>query len=89
MDAKVKDLEGLRAFGNYLQQLSASLVEQFTYAGAQVNALSDNWDDTKSASFIAEFSVSVQEISKIADQMDEFSRHVLKKCEILDLYQNS
>ena len=88
-DVKIKDIPGLRDFAAYLQWLSGAMVEQFSKAGSQANALADNWNDSKSAAFIADFSVSVQEIGKIAERMEEFSRHVLKKCEILEMYQNS
>ena len=89
MDVNVTDISALREFGQSLQWLSGSLVEEFSKTSARMNELSSNWNDSKSASFIAECSVSLQEISRIAEQMEEFSRHIFKKCEILEAYQNS
>lgn len=89
MDASVKDIEQLREFALYLQWLGSSMVEEFSKASSRVSEVNENWNDDESARFMQEFSESVGHINRIAEEMDQYSRHVLKKCEILDMYHNS
>lgn len=89
MDVGVKDIDQLREFAQYLQWLSGSMVDEFSKASSMMAAANENWHDDENARFMDEFSGSVNQINQIAERMDEYSRFVLRKCEILDLYHNS
>lgn len=87
-DVNVSDIGVLREFATYLQWLGGTMVEEFSRARSRMAQINENWRDTENARFMEEFSASVEEINKIAGQMDEYSRFVLKKCDILEMYHN-
>lgn len=89
MDASVTNIDELREFASYLQWLSTSMVEEFSKARGKMTAINENWRDDENMRFMEVFSESVEQINKIAEQMDNYSQYVNKKCDILDMYNNA
>lgn len=89
MDVRLNSIEELREFSSYLQWLSNTMVDEFSKARSRVSAVYENWRDDESLRFMEEFTESVEQINKIAEQMDAYSQYVQKKCDILDMYKNA
>ena len=89
MDVRLDSIEALREFSSYLQWLSNSMVEEFSKARSRMSAVNENWRDDESLRFMEEFTESVEQINRIAEQMDAYSQYLHKKCEILDMYKNA
>lgn len=89
MDASVKNIDELREFAAYLQWLGNSMVEEFAKAKSRMTTINENWNDDENMRFMEVFSESVEQINKIAGEMDSYSQYVIKKCDILDMYHNA
>ena len=89
MDVGIKKIEDLKDFASYLQWLSTSMLDEFSKTRMRVSDVYNNWHDDESLRFLEEFTVSMEQINRIAEQMDAYSRYVQKKYEILEMYKSA
>lgn len=87
-DIGVKSIPELRQFGSNLNQASTALNTLFQQLNGQMHRACDTWNDDSARVFMAEFEQSKTQIDKIAQQMQQFSSFIQKKCDRLEEANN-
>ncbi len=87
-DAGVRSVEELHTFGVKLKMLGSKTQEIFHDAQANMNQVSEGWDDTQQAQFAQEFSEFVKQIDVIANRMTEHAEYIQRQCQRLEAYLN-
>lgn len=87
-DAGVRSVEELHTFGVKLKMLGSRTQEIFHDAQANMNQVSEGWDDAQQAQFAQEFSEFVKQIDAIATRMMEHSEYIQRQCQRLEAYLN-
>lgn len=89
MDIYIKDIDELRQFGIYLNDLSNNMREEFLRAQQHMYRINEGWADTDNDRFMAEFDKSVRLIDQVAEMMEQYSTFISRKCAILDEYHHT
>ncbi len=85
----VRNVADLKQFGVDLKRLGEQLAGAFTMAEKKMHVACEGWTDQNNQQFMQEFSRSAKEICKIASQMEEYSKYIIKNCDILEMYQHN
>lgn len=85
----VRSIADLKQFSRDLRSLSEQLTNAFTMAERKMHVVCDGWNDKNNQQFMAEFSTSSKEISKIATRMQAYAEYIRKSSDILEMYQQT
>lgn len=80
-DISIRNIDQLRQFGRNLSIASSNLINLFGKLNIQMHTTLDNWDDTQSQKFMVDFERRCQEIQKISEEMQRYSKYVSDVCE--------
>lgn len=85
----VRNIAELKQFGCDLKRLSEQLASAFHAAESKMHHVCDGWNDNVNIKFMNEFEKNAKEIDKIAANMQDFSKFIVRSCELLEMYQNN
>lgn len=78
--------EELRRFAQNLRVMSGILNENFTVLKRHGEHINETWGDSVNRQFMEVFGKQCKDIFLIAESMDEYSRFIDKKTELLEQY---
>lgn len=88
-DASVKNVDQLRQFGSNLRIAGDNLTTLFQQLNMQMHQVCEGWNDSKNKAFMADFEAKCREITRLSDEMQQYSQYIARTCDILDQYRTA
>lgn len=86
-DASVRDIDQLRQFGTNLRNAGENLDILFQRLKAQMHQVCEGWNDSKNQTFMNDFEGKCRDITRLSQEMQQYSQYISRTCEILEQYR--
>lgn len=88
MDVNVRSEEDLFNFATGLSNLSQALISSFSQAKNEMDRVNEGWNDQQNLIFMEKFREATDDINKIAEMMEEYSRYIRRYAEAIQQAKN-
>jgi len=86
MSQAIVDPEELRRFANNLKRFHGELQGQMLALGGQLKSLGDSWRDAEQQKFTDEFELTMQQVGRFMEAVEQHVPFLLRKAERIEEY---
>lgn len=87
-DAGMQSAQEIHAFGNFLKRSEDEMTVLIKRIATELNRVHRIWDDDQNRKFTMEFRPYVDQVKKMIEHLDRYSKYVHRKAARIEDYKN-